>query len=165
MGVIGLIVVAALGGGGYYFWSQSQSAQTTSAAWDGIDSSDASALRAFIAENPGEFRDEAETALVELEERTFEAASDSDSIEALEAFLNEFPESEHAISAQGRIAELRTLPQAPSAAESPALEATPDPDLVPPGAVAPDASGGPAALTPAPAENLPPAEPESAPTN
>lgn len=158
IGIIAVVVIAAAGGGGYWFWSQSQGAQASATAWDSVDTNDAAALRAFLAGSPGAYRDEAETALAELELRTFEAASDSDSIEALEAFLQEFPNSEHAIAARGRIAELRTLEPsgpdaiAPEAPEAPAAPA--DPDLVPPGST-PDASGGgPTALTP-------PAEPES----
>lgn len=140
-GAIGLAAVVALGAG-YFFLSQSQSGSTRAADWNSIDSSDASALRAFIAGSPGEFEDEAEDALAELEERSFEAASDEDSIEALEAFAREFPESEHLLVARGRIAELRTLaaeaaPPAPPAEE---VAPAPDPDLVPP-ETTPAASG------------------------
>lgn len=145
IGLVALVAVAALGGGGYYFWSQSQNAQTTSAAWDSVERNDASALRAFLDGDPGDYRDEAETALAELEERSYEAASDADSIEALEEFINEFPESEHAIAVRGRIAELQSLPAAPII--EPAVEEAPSPDLVPPGATTPD-TGGPAPLTP-----------------
>ncbi|MEQ1708028.1 MAG: toll/interleukin-1 receptor domain-containing protein [Terricaulis sp.] len=164
MGVIGLVVVAALGGGGYFFWSQSQGAQTVSAAWEEVERNDVAALRAFLGGEPGAFRDEAQTALAELEERSYEAASDSDTLEALEAFLNEFPDSEHAIAARGRMAELESLPAAPTeAAPLPPAETPADPDLVPPWTT-PDASGGPAPLTP-PAETAPPEEPATAPTN
>lgn len=160
IGLIALVAVAALGGGGYFFWSQSQNAQTTSAAWEHVDRNDASALRAFIDGDPGDYRDEAQTALAELEERSYEAASDADTIESLEAFLNDFPDSEHAIAARGRIAELRTLPQAPAADAQAPAEAT-NPDLVPPGS-APDASG-PAQLTPPPAEPAPETPPADVP--
>lgn len=162
-GLIALVVLAGAAGGGYYFWSQSQ-ATTTTSAWEGVDRNDAAALRAFLDSDPGEYREEAQTALAELEERTYEAASDADTIEAFEAFLNDFPDSEHAIGARGRIAELRTIvPQ--QAGPLPPSETPADPDLVPPG-VTPEASGGPAPLTP-PAEEAPPAEapPAPAPTN
>jgi hypothetical protein len=154
------VAVALVGGGGYYFWSQSQGAQSTSAAWDGVDTSSADALRAFISGDPGEYRDDAESALASLEERSFEAASDADTIEALEAFLNDFPESEHALSVRGRIAELQTLTPTPEEEALPEEAEATDPDLVPPGTT-PDASGGPAPLTP-PAENPPS---EEGPTN
>lgn len=140
-GAIGLVAVVALGAG-YFFMGQSQSGATRAADWNSIDSSDASALRAFIAGNPGEFKDEAKRALAELEERSFEAASDEDSIEALEAFAREFPESEHLLVARGRIAELRTL-AAEAAPPAPVTEAPPPapaPDLVPP-ETTPAASG------------------------
>lgn len=145
--LVALVAVAAAGGGGYYFWTQSQNARTTSAAWESVEQNNAASLRAFIAGDPGEYRDEAETALAELEERTFEAASDSDTVEALEAFLNDFPDSEHALVVRGRIAELRSQSQPPEVATLPADGATTDPDLVPPGS----APAGPAQLTPPPA--------------
>jgi hypothetical protein len=160
---IALIVVGALGGGGYWFWNQSQSAQAASTAWDNVERTDAGALRAFIDGDPGQFRGEAEAALVELEERTYEAASDADTIDALEAFLNDFPDSEHAIAARGRIAELRTL--TPTAPEEDALPSEPtDPDLVPPGTTPEASGGGPAPLTP-PSQEGPNEEPPDAPTN
>ena len=159
------VVVAALGGGGWYFMQQ-QGASTTSAAWDDIERTDADALRAFLSGDPGEYRDEAETALAELEERTFESASDNDTIEAFEAFLNDFPDSEHATRARGRIAELRTMtPATETPAEVPLSPET-DPDLLPPGVTttpAPDTSGGPTSITPATED--PAAPPEDAPTN
>lgn len=161
IGLIGLVAVAALGGGGYYFWNQSQNARTTSAAWESVEQNNAASLRAFIAGDPGEYRDEAETALAELEERTFEAASDADTVEALEAFLNDFPDSEHALVVRGRIAELQSQTQPPTVEETPADGATTDPDLVPPGST----PTGPAQITPpaptpapAPAATQPPSD-------
>lgn len=164
---IAAVVVLAIAGGGYYFFSQSQSANSTSAAWESVSQNDASALRAFIDGNPGEFRDDAEAALAALEDRSFEAASDTDTIEALETFLNDFPESEHAIVARGRIAELQTLQPSTDGEttdELPPTEAAPDPDLVPPNATAPGGDAGPAAITPpaAPSDSTPP---DDAPTN
>jgi hypothetical protein len=161
------LVVAIAGGGGYWFWSQSQSAQASSTAWENVERNNASALRAFIAGSPGQFRDEAQATLAELEERTYEAASDADTVEALEAFLSDFPESEHAIAARGRIAELQSLPEAP-VEEAPlgADETAPvDPDLVPPGTTPEATVGGPATLTPPPVEEPPSEEPGDAPTN
>lgn len=156
-GAIGLAAVVALGAG-YFFLSQSQSGATRAADWNSIDSSDASALRAFLAGSPGEFQDEAEAALAELEERSFEAASDEDSIEALEAFAQEFPQSEYLLVARGRIAELRTL-AAEAALPAPAAEeiaAAPDPDLVPPETTSPGE---------APVGEIPLPAPDDAPLN
>ena len=165
---IAAIVVLGLAGGGYYFFSQSQSANSTSAAWEAVAQNDADALRAFISGDPGEYREEAQAALAALEERSFEAASDSDTIEAFEGFLNDFPESEHAIAARGRIAELQTLDPAaevPPTEEATAAEEAPSPDLVPPNATAPGGEAGPPSLTP-PAEPAPGGEPDAAaPTN
>ncbi len=167
--LIAFVVVGLIGGGGYYFWSQTQSAQTTSAAWDAVEQNDADAIRAFLSGDPGDYRDEAQTALAELEERSYEAASDADTIEAFEAFLNDFPDSEHAIAARGRIAELQTMqPETPVEGELPPVEGAPttDPDLVPPGTTspAPDTTGGPAPIAPPPAEE-PATVPDDAPTN
>ena len=159
------IVVAGLGGGGYWYFTQN-SAATTSAAWDAVERNDADALRDFLSGDPGEYRQEAQQALADLEERTFESASDTDTIEAFEAFLNDFPDSQHATRARGRIAELRTL----QPAETPVTTEVPlapevDPDLLPPGSVtptpepaAPDTTGGPQQITPPSEEATPPAE-------
>lgn len=160
--IVTFVVVALVGGGGYWFWNQSQNADATATAWEAVDTNSADALRAFLTADPGEYRDEAQQALAQLEERSYEAASDTDTIEALEAFLNDFPESEHALAARGRIAELQQAQPATGAA---AVEATaPNPDLVPPGAAtpAPAPSNGPAAITP-PAAEPPPAEPAPTP--
>jgi hypothetical protein len=169
---IAFVVVALIGGGGYFFWNQTQSAETTSAAWDAVEQNDADAIRTFLSGDPGEYRDEAQTALAELEERSFEAASDADTIDAFEAFLNDFPESEHSIAARGRIAELQTLqPASEEALVPPPLEGvTTDPDLLPPGTAttppAPDTTGGPAPIAPPPAEPTTPSElPSDLPTN
>lgn len=168
--IVTFIVVALVGGGGYYFWSQSQNADATATAWQAVDQNSADALRAFLDGDPGDYRDDAQQALAALEERSFEAASDADSIEALEAFLNDFPESEHAVAARGRIAELQLAQPAPTPDPNAPVDpnapgATADPDLVPPGAATPapaPTTGGPAPITP-PASETPPAE-EPAPT-
>ncbi|MGD9981461.1 MAG: TIR domain-containing protein, partial [Hyphomonadaceae bacterium] len=101
------VLVAALGGGGYWYFTQN-SAQATSAAWDAVSRDSADAIRAFLADNPGDYRDEAEAALSDLEDRSYASASNADTIEAYEAFLNDFPECARATRARGRIAELRT---------------------------------------------------------
>jgi hypothetical protein len=153
--IITFIVVAILGAGGYFFWQSSQGSQAAAAAWEQVEKNDASALRAFIAGEPGEFRDEAQAALSTLEEQSFDAAQEEDSIEAFQGFLSEFPDSDHALAARGRIAELESLPPV----EEPLLEVPPtepvDPDLVPPAAIEPPpGDGGPVTLTP-PTETAP----------
>ena len=156
------VLVAALGGGGYWYFTQN-SASTTSAAWESVERNDADALRAFIAGDPGEYRQQAEQALADLEERTYESAGDADTIEAFEAFLNDFPDSAHATRARGRIAELRTLQPAPDAVATTEVPLAPetDADLLPPGVTttpAPDTTGGPQQITPPSEENTPPAD-------
>jgi hypothetical protein len=151
--VITFVVVAALGGGGYYFWSQQQSAQATTTTWDDVPRNDASALRAFLAGNPGAHRQEASAALTQLEEQSFDAARDADTIDGFQGFLNEFPQSSHALEARGRIAELQSMPDQTPGEDTTTTTTTTapadatNPDLVPPGTT-PDASGGPATLTP-----------------
>jgi hypothetical protein len=168
--IVAVIAVAVLGGGGYFFWGQQQGAQASATAWEEVEQNDAASIRAFLEGNPGDMRDEAEAALAALDDRTYEAASDADTIEALQAFVDEFPNSEHAIAARGRIAELQTMPQTPVEGEVPVegapIEGATDPDLVPPGATAPDSGAGPAPLTPPAAEDpaAPVVEP-GAPTN
>ena len=154
IGIITFVVVAIVGAGGYYFWSQGQSAQSTAAAWDQVDHNDPAAIRAFLLGDPGESRAAAQQALAQLEERSFEAASDADTIEAFEGFLNDFPESQHALAARGRIAELRTLQPATTgtASTSAAPDTATDPDLLPP-----TASTTPAPATTAPVPLSPPA--------
>jgi len=167
IGIIAFVVVAIGGGAGYYFWNQSQNAASTT-AWDAVAQNDPDAIRAFLAGDPGDYRDEAQAALASLEERTYEAASDADTIDAFENFLNDFPESQHALAARGRIAELRSMPPETSQDETTGVlppDVTPvDPDLLPPTAdTTPDTGDGPPSLTP-PADDNSAAEP-GAPTN
>ncbi|MBL8545529.1 MAG: TIR domain-containing protein [Hyphomonadaceae bacterium] len=157
------VVVAALGGGGYWFMTQN-SATATSNAWDSVSRDDADALRDFLAGDPGEHRAEAQQALASLEQRSFDNANSANTIEAFEAFLNDFPESEHATRARGRIAELRLAQPAtePPTEEVPLGPET-DPDLLPPGVPAtttpePDTSAGPQQITPPDETNQPPAD-------
>lgn len=166
IGIITFVVVALAGGGGYWFLTQNQGAQTTSL--EEVDLGSASELRAFLASNPSaEARAEAQEALATLEQQSLDAARDANTIEAFEAFLRDFPESDEAIFVQGQIQQLR-LTEANG--EVPPVEGTelpptetPDPDLVPPTATAPTPGDGPASLTP-PAEEPAP-EPSDAPTN
>lgn len=165
-----LIVLLAIGGGAYWYMNQSQGAAGAS-AWEDVAQNDAAEIRAFLAGNPGEYRDEAEAALEQLDQQTYDAAQEADSIEAFEAFLSEFPDSQNAIAARGRIAELRANPPVdPNAlpeGELPPGETAPatDPDLVPPGSVTPlpepepDAGQGPATLTPPVPDPAAPATP------
>lgn len=161
---ITFVVVALVGGGGYFLWSQSQNSGDAS-AWEAVDTGDPAALRAFLDGAPGSYRDDARAALASLEERSFEAAMDANSIEALEAYLNDFPSGENALAARGRIAELQSATAPPeTATEELDAETLPpeeeiDPDLLPPNA----ASAGPVAIAPAP-EPTPEPAPIPAPT-
>jgi hypothetical protein len=168
IGIIVLVVVAVAGGGGYLFWQQTQAAHASATAWEGVDRNDPAALRAFIAAQSGPLKTQAQGALSELEERSFEAASDADTVEALQEFLRNFPDSQHALAARGRIAELQANPDAngQQPAAAPDADESTNPDLVPPGTT-PQASsgatsGGPANLTP-PSEPSTAQEPASAP--
>lgn len=157
--VIGAIALAVLGGGAFFLFGRGGGTQAAT-AWEEVARNDATALRAFIAGSPGEFRDDAETALAELEQQSFDAAQDADTIEGFEAFLADFPDSDNAIAARGRIAELRNQPEPPTAVEAiaPAETAEPvDPDLLPPPAATapnqatattPETPGGPATIAP-----------------
>lgn len=166
-----LIVLLALGGGGYWYMNQAPGSAGAS-AWEDVAQNDAGEIRAFLDGNPGEYRGEAEAALAELDQQTYDAAQEADSIEAFEAFLAEFPDSDNAIAARGRIAELRANPPVdpnalPVEGELPPGETAPatDPDLVPPNAVTPlpepepDAGQGPATLTPPAPDPTAPATP------
>jgi hypothetical protein len=155
------------------WWQQSQSSHA-SAAFDQIDRNDPGALRAFIAANSGAVKSQAEGALSELEERSYEAASDADTIEALQQFLRDFPNSQHALSARGRIAELQANPDtandaaAAGQSDQPSEQAPPGGGAAAPGAptgAAPTTAspgGAPVQLTP-PGEPANPQEPPSAP--
>lgn len=84
------------------------------AAWAQLDKTDPAALRSFQAGAEGDFRDQAEQVLAQLEESHFALAQEADSIEAFEAFLTDFPGSSHTNAARGRIVELRQVAVAPS---------------------------------------------------
>ncbi len=159
---VAFVLVAVLGGGGYWFMTQNN-ASATSTAWDSVSRDDADALRAFIAGDPGDYRGEAQQALASLEQRSFDGANSANTIEAFEAFLNDFPESEHATRARGRIAELRLAqPATETVTEEVPLGPETDPDLLPPGTTtttpAPDTTGGPQQITPAEEPTPPPAD-------
>src|SRR6185503_14063646 len=106
--IIAVVVLAIGGSGGYFWWSQQQGARAAATAFESIDRNDPAALRAFIAGQSGPAKTQAESALSELEERSYEAASDTDTVEALQGFVRDFPDSQHALAARGRIAELQT---------------------------------------------------------
>lgn len=152
IGIITFIVVAALGGGGY--WYMQQQGGGAAAAWAEVDQSDPAALRAFMDGQPGDFRDEAQTAYTALEEQRFNAAMSSRDLTALRAFVADFPEGDRSTRARGAIAELEM--EAASAAPAPLEEAAPA-ETAP--EVAPETSGGPAQLTEPAPESPPDAEP------
>jgi len=164
IGLVTFVVVAAVGVGGYFFYDRMQSTQAASAAWNELDKTDPGELRAFLnGPNVGEFRDEAETALSGLEVERLSEARATDTIESLERFLRDFPNSSHALEINGRIAELRStpapveqqidpatgLPIDPAAAPAAIPTAPPAAQLSPPV----EQPGGPVMLTP-PQETL-----------
>ncbi|MEQ1616933.1 MAG: hypothetical protein ABL883_01145 [Terricaulis sp.] len=106
--MLAALAIAALGGagGGYYFWNQSRAPEETASPLDELDPNDVESLRALINGGSGELAERAQQALNDLEERSFEAASDAD-IAELEAFLSGFPQSQHAAAARKRLAELQ----------------------------------------------------------
>lgn len=108
IGVLTFLVVAAVGIGGYSLYQNQHNAAEAARVWRGVDQTDADALRAFL-EGPyaGQYRAEAEAALEGLELARLEDARREDSIDSLEAFLADFPESRHVVQVRGRLAELR----------------------------------------------------------
>jgi hypothetical protein len=162
--LVPVIIAAVLlvgGVGGYFVWNSMQGSQSAS-AWDDVPRNDADALRDFISDGPGQYREEAERALAELEEQSFDAAREEDTIDSFENFLNEFPDSDHAMQARGRIAELRSLTPTEDTTTDVLGDTTTatDPDLLPPGAIVGDTTQpgappveegpGPAPLAPLP---------------
>jgi hypothetical protein len=81
------LVVVGLGAGGYFVFNTMQGGQAAATAWDNVPRNDADALRAFINGEPGQYREEASAALSALEEQTFDAAREEDTIEGFEDFL------------------------------------------------------------------------------
>ncbi|HVY84781.1 MAG TPA: TIR domain-containing protein [Caulobacterales bacterium] len=173
IGLVTFIVVAALGGGGYFAWSQMQGSQASATAWEHLDKSSPAQLRAFLQDNPGAYRDQAQGVLTELEQHRWAAARSADTVDALNAFITDFPHSDHALEARGRIAELQSAPPATTTIPDSLAPTPTDPDLVPPGSTGapatttppPSTSGGPVTLTPPPAEEPQPAQPTPIPNN
>ncbi|HVV32933.1 MAG TPA: hypothetical protein VHC73_06880 [Vitreimonas sp.] len=169
IGIVALIVVLGGGAAGYMWWQGQQSAHASAAAFDQIDRNDPAALRAFISANSGAAKAQAQGALSELEERSYEAASDADTVDALQGFLHDFPDSQHALAARGRIAELQANPDS-TVDTTGGVDQPTTTDQVAPGGetttsattTAPSANGAPIQLTP-PSEP-PSQEPPSAPT-
>lgn len=171
IGILTFVFVALAGGAGYYFWNQSQGGP---GEWAAVDQEDPAALRAFIAQAQGTARSEAQSALRALETQRYEQARSADSIEALEAFVADFPSGANTLAARGRIAELRAQPETPDENALPEEIIGPaepvDPDLLPPGAFSgpepvleePPSSSGPVPLQPAP-QPAPEPEPEPGP--
>ncbi len=111
VGIVGLAVAA--GAGGYFLYDRAQAAQAAATTWEHIDKSDPAAIRAFLASaNVGEWRGSAQAALEGLELKRLSEARAADTIESLEKFIHDFPDSSHALEINGRIAELRAMPPA-----------------------------------------------------
>lgn len=163
-----LVAVGIIGGGGYWLASQNN-ADTTSL--EDVDVSSASELRAFMeSTRSSEDRREAAEALAQLEQHSLDAARDANTIDAFEAFLRDFPESEERVFVQGQIQQLRLREaQAPLGVElAPATTTTEpvDPDLLPPDTTLspPPGQGGPVPLTPPPTEETAPTPSPQPPT-
>lgn len=171
IGIVALVLVLGGGGAGYMWWQGQNAARTSTAAFDQVDRNDAAALRSFIAANSGPAKTQAQGALSELEERSYEAASDADTVEALQGFLRDFPQSSHALAARGRIAELQANPDQGTDTTTLTGVDQPTTDQVAPGGATTTAtttttsapSGAPVQLTP-PSEPSTSTEPPSAPT-
>jgi len=161
--IAALVVVLGAAAAGFMWWQGQQATQASSAALEQVDRNDPAALRALIAASSGAVKAQAQGALKELEERSYEAASDADTIEALQNFLHDFPDSEHALTAKGRIQELQQNPD--TTTDTTAGDQPDNPEQTPPGAAATPgapAAGGPPQLTP-PGEPTTSQEPPSAP--
>ena len=167
--VLIVILVLGLGGGGAYWFMTQQNAQTS--AYEEVDPNSAASLREFLAGNPSaDDRERAEADLAALERATLDAAREANTVEAYEAFLREFPESDEAIYAQGQIQQLRLqetgAPPEGATEEDPLATNTVDPATAPPTTPTPapaPTTGGPAPLTPPeepPSEEPPSAEPQ-----
>jgi len=100
------VVVGGLGFGGVYFWRQMQNERSERAAWEAVPA-DSSAIRRFLAADPGEYRDEAQDALAQLEAQRSRQANEANTVEALQQYLGEFPDGVHSLAARGRLAELQ----------------------------------------------------------
>jgi len=168
IGIITFIVVAVAGGGGYWYMTQNNAS-----AYASIDHDSVSALNDFLATDPPAADRQrsswlrAQDDLARLEEASLADARAANSIDAWEAFLRDFPNSDEAVFAQGQIQELRVQQStAPIGENTDTLTpAEPlNPDLVPP-------NSAPPATTPAPStENgpqslSPPEEPATEPND
>jgi hypothetical protein len=160
-----VIALGAIGGGGIWFLTQ-QSSATSAVAWATVDQSDPASLRAFMDNHQGALHDQAEQTYEALEQTRYQQARGADTIEALQAFITDFPDSPRfGLSARGRIAELRTAPPTTDEVAPTSEEMAPvDPDLLPPGATteggetppfSPPSFSGPVPLGAAPAEPEP----------
>lgn len=159
IGIVTFLVVAGVGIGGYSFIQGGQSSANAETAWNALDKSDPRALREFLdGDNPGRFRRPAEIALEGLEVEAFRTAREADTVEALQGFVRDFPDSRHSTQVRGRIAELRQTEEQTD--EIPLEPVAPDAvNSLDPGALAPDTAappdepslegdGGPVPLTP-----------------
>ncbi|MGE0045277.1 MAG: toll/interleukin-1 receptor domain-containing protein [Hyphomonadaceae bacterium] len=175
IGIVTFLVVAGVGIGGYSFIQGGQSNAAAEAAWNALDKSDPRALREFLdGDNVGRFERPAEIALEGLEVEAYRTAREADTVEALEGFLENFPESRHGTLVRGRIAELRqgtldtvAAPVEPELQPVTPADMAPIPDMSVPVEPAPDSpaldgqsppdAGGPVILTPS-EEAAPPPE-------
>jgi hypothetical protein len=166
IGIVALVVIAGGAGAGYMWWQGQQASHASATALDQIDPNDPAALRAFVASHSGDAKTRAQTALNVLEERSYEAAKDADTVEALQAFLKDFPQSpqsQRALEVNGRIAELQANPPSTDTSTTTDTGGQPDNTQQAPSAAPTSTTTGPTQLTP-PGEPSATQEPPSAPT-
>ncbi|HYD89083.1 MAG TPA: hypothetical protein VEA80_16520 [Vitreimonas sp.] len=174
--IIAVVVLLLAGGGGYWFMTQNNAGS----AYESVDATSVSALREFLAGDPSTAdRERAEAALAQLEEAALSDARAANTIEAWEAFLRDFPNSDEAVYAQGQIQQLRLqqntappplgpdgqpLPLGPDGQPLPVDPNAPPATTVTPPATTPTTppATGPTTISPPPAEEPPPEEPPSA---
>jgi len=123
---IGVVLLGVVGAGGFYWWTGAQEARAAEAAWNAVPKNDAHALRQYLTNAADEYRHDAETALSLLEAERYLAAREADTIDAMQAFIDDFPDSERVMAARGRIAELQMqqIAAAEAAAAAAAARAT-----------------------------------------
>ncbi|MBL8548484.1 MAG: toll/interleukin-1 receptor domain-containing protein [Hyphomonadaceae bacterium] len=131
--IIGFVtfgVVAGAGIGGYMYLQRNENSGAA-ATWAALDKTDPYALRQFLdSGNAGQFREPAQATLDTLALDRLRVAREADTIDALQAFLVEFPDSRFAPQVNGRIAELRQMAGGRPARD--ALNNLPAPQALPP---------------------------------
>lgn len=107
-----IIAVLVTGAGGVAAYLMDRQA---AADWRTVNPHSTAPITQFIATHPIRFNRDAEAALValEIEQQRYNAAMATDSIAALESFLQEFPTGPRASNVRMRLVELRRPPPDP----------------------------------------------------